>query len=91
MAADENLDVHQPRYVYLADGRLLTWSHRPADDHTMHFRVNFDEWQGQRPISDDEGRQLLVEDHRQSNGRLLGPIIEPREMKCYRPNGSRRW
>ena len=65
-----------PRYLRLADGRLLTWFYR-SPDRVSGFQLTMDEWVGTRPIDVEQGLAILAAEHRQRDGRLFGPVLEP--------------
>ena len=64
-----------PRYLWLDDGRLLTWFFT-APDRVSGFQFTVDEWVGVRPIDIEDGLAMLDEQRRQRDGRLLGPLVE---------------
>ena len=77
--------VPMAHHCYLADGRLLCWYHTAATDHVECFRI------GREPISEADGLALLMAEYRRRDGRLLGPIVEPRRSVAgMRSRGRRR-
>lgn len=79
-----NADAAMPHHLYLQDGRLLTWYHREFDDSVQMFRLAGDTDLPVQPIADDVGLALLQAEHRQRDGRLLGPVVEARKGADFR-------
>ena len=75
MGRDVAMSDDGPRYLWLDDGRLLTWFFT-APDRVSVFQCTVDEWIGVQPIDRDEGLAMLTEQRRQRDGRLLGPLAE---------------
>ena len=77
--------VPMPHHCYLTEGRLLCWCHTVATDHVEFFKI------GRERVSDEVGVALLSAECRQRNGRLLGPVVEPRRtVASMRTRGRRR-
>jgi len=60
---DENRGQAHSRYLTLADGRLLTCSQRPADDHVTHFQVSIDRTTGRHGRFVSQGWAAANEGH----------------------------
>ena len=83
------LEADGPRYLRLDDGRLLTWFFT-APDRMTGFQLTVDEWVGVGPIPPEDGLAILAEYCRRSDGRLLGPIVEPPAGALGRRSRGRR-
>jgi hypothetical protein len=79
-----------PCYLYLDDGRLLTWFHQTSTGEVSAFRLTVDRDVGQGPIDMEAGLRILAEYRRRLDGTLLGPMADARAGALGRRARGRR-